>query len=212
MAIFELAGFFAFALAASATPGPNNVLLTALGASVGMRRGLPALFGIAFGFAVMIFLASLGVGQLIVEAGSEVTAAMRLTGVAILSWLAWQIATASVEEGGALEDRQSPKVPRFGNFLGAAMFQWVNPKAWVICASAMAAYLDVSRDMLTQAATFALTFVFAGLAGCLPWLALGTLAGRYIRGRHARIFNCVMAGVLLASIVPVVILEQAQFK
>lgn len=207
----ELAGFAVFALTASATPGPNNVLLTALGASVGMRRGLPALFGIAFGFAVMIFLASMGIGRFIVEAGPGVTAAMRLTGVAILSWLAWQVATAHVEEGDALEDRELPKVPRFGSFLGAAVFQWVNPKAWVVCASAIAAYLDVSREILAQATTFAAAFVIAGLAGCLPWLAAGTLAGRFVRGRRARIFNRVMAGLLLASIVPVVVLEHTPF-
>ena len=210
--MLELAGFAAFALAACATPGPNNVLLTALGATVGMRRGLPALFGIAFGFAVMIFLASMGVGQFIVEAGSGVTTAMRVAGVAILSWLAWQIATASVEEGGGLEDPEPPMVPRFGSFLGAAVFQWVNPKAWVVCASAIAAYLDVSRDMLAQATTFALTFVFAGLAGCLPWLAVGTLVGRFVRGRHARVFNCVMGGLLLASIVPALFQEGMPFR
>ena len=210
--MLELAGFAAFALAASATPGPNNVLLTALGATVGMRRGLPALFGIAFGFAVMIFLTSMGIGQFIVEAGSGVTTTMRVAGVAILSWLAWQIATARVEEGAALEDQELPEVPRFGSFLGAAVFQWVNPKAWVICASAIAAYLDVSRDMLTQATTFAFTFVFAGLAGCLPWLTLGTLVGRFVRGRHARIFNCVMAGLLLASIAPAIFQERMPFR
>ena len=205
--MIEVAGLAVFALAASATPGPNNFLLTALGASVGMRQGLPALFGIAFGFAVMIFLTSMGIGRFIVEAGSGVTIAMRLAGIAVLSWLAWQIGTAQVEEGDALEGRELPQAPRFGSFLGAAVFQWVNPKAWVICASAMAAYLDVSRDMLTQATTFALVFVFSGLAGCLPWLAAGTLAGRFVRGRRARIFNRGMAGLLLASIVPAIFRE-----
>lgn len=204
--MLDLVGFAAFALAACATPGPNNVLLTALGASLGMRRGLPALFGIAFGFAVMIFLASMGIGQFIVEAGSRVTTSMRLTGVAVLFWLAWQIATASVEEGGVIEDQKQPEVPRIGSFLGAAVFQWVNPKAWVICASAIVAYLDISRDMLTQATTFAFTFALAGLAGCLPWLMVGTLVRRFVRGRHARIFNCVMAGLLLASVVPAIFL------
>ena len=48
--------FLVFAFAASLTPGPNNVMLTATGANVGLLRGLPHLFGIAAGFAFMMFV------------------------------------------------------------------------------------------------------------------------------------------------------------
>jgi threonine/homoserine/homoserine lactone efflux protein len=202
--MLELTGFAVFALSSSITPGPNNVLLTALGASVGLRRGLPALFGIAFGFAVMIFVISIGIGRVILEADPAVTLGMRLVGLSIIAWMAWQIATAPVADEADFAGDATP-TPRLGNFLGAAAFQWVNPKAWMICASAIAAYLDITRDILPQATMLAATFVVAGLVGCLPWLAAGTLVGRFLKGRRARIFNSAMAVLLVASMMPALI-------
>ena len=109
--MIEIWGFALFAYVASATPGPNNVLLTAVGASVGIRRGLPALAGIAGGFAMMIFVISIGVGQTIVLADSGFQLGMRLVGLAVLVWLAWKIATAPVTPEGAMpaDEESIPK-------------------------------------------------------------------------------------------------------
>lgn len=125
----DIWGFALFAYVASATPGPNNVLLTAVGASVGLRRGLPALAGIAGGFAMMIFVLAVSVGQTVLLTDSNVQIGMRLVGFAVLLWLAWRIATAPVVAEGAAET-DDPCVPqRVVGFFGAALFQWVNPKA-----------------------------------------------------------------------------------
>jgi len=201
---YEVFGFSAFALAASATPGPNNLLLTGLGASVGLRRGLPVLFGIAFGFAIMILIVSLGFGPLVNSADSILIVAMRLVGILIITWMAWQIATSSVPDGDALTDAPQNNL-RVTGFFGAAMFQWVNPKAWLICASAIAAYIDATSQILPQALVLAFTFIVTSIIGCLPWLAAGALVGRYLTGLRARIFNAVMALLLIVSMLPALI-------
>jgi len=203
--MIEIWGFALFAYVASATPGPNNVLLTAVGASVGIRRGLPALAGIAGGFAMMIFVVSIGVGQTIVLADSGVQLGMRLVGLAVLVWLAWKIATAPVTPEGVPPADMDSVPKREVGFFGAALFQWVNPKAWIICASAIAAYLNVEQAVLPQAAMLAITFIAAAILGCLPWLAIGTLVGRYLRGNRARAFNYVMAALLIVSVVPMML-------
>ena len=63
MTLEQFIGFSVFAFVACVTPGPNNLLLTAVGGSRGIRRGLPTLMGVAFGFALMLFLAAIGVGR-----------------------------------------------------------------------------------------------------------------------------------------------------
>ena len=204
--MIEIWGFALFAYVASATPGPNNVLLTAVGASVGIRRGLPALAGIAGGFAMMIFVLALSVGQTVMLTDSNVQIGMRLVGFAVLLWLAWKIATSPVTPEGAPKDTDEPQVPgRVVGFFGAALFQWVNPKAWIVCAAAIAAYLNVEQAVLPQAVMLALTFVGAAILGCLPWLAVGTLVGRYLKGNRARAFNYAMAGLLIISVVPILL-------
>ena len=187
----QIVAFFLFSVAAAGTPGPSNALLTATGANVGVARGLPALFGVAAGMAAMMFLVALGLGAVLLENPLVATGA-KWVGAAFLLWLAWKVATAG-RSGG-------PGGGRPVGFVGAAAFQWVNPKSWLVCASAAATFLD--RDAggaLGQSAALAATFVAATLPSCFPWLAFGAVMQRVLRSeRSARVFNVAM-GVLLAA-------------
>src|SRR3954466_4615979 len=127
--------FFAFSVVAAATPGPSNALLTTTGANVGVRRGLPTLLGVAAGMGLMMFLVAFGLGSIILGHPLVLTV-VKWCGAAFLVWLAWKIATSShagAEKGG------DPV-----GFLGAAGFQWINPKSWLVCASAAATFLDAN--------------------------------------------------------------------
>jgi threonine/homoserine/homoserine lactone efflux protein len=186
--------FFLFSVAAAGTPGPSNVLLTATGAQVGVLRGLPCLFGVALGMAIMMFVVAFGLGSVIL--GSPlVLRGIKWCGAAVLCWMAWKVATA--RRGG----------PGAGGkpvgFLGAAAFQWGNPKSWLVCASAAATFLDQSGgSALTQSAALGLVFVLACLPSCFPWLAFGAVLQRVLRSERAfRIFNGAMGALLAASVV-----------
>lgn len=195
----ETIAFMVFAFVASVTPGPNNVLLTAAGAQVGVVRGLPGLFGIASGFGLMIFVLALGLGTAILDR-PDVMMGMRYAGVAMLIWISWKIASAPVgnTQGEAEADLKSARPI---GFWGGALFQWVNPKAWLVVASAIAAYMNPDSGILEQAVSFSLVFMLAGLLGCFPWLAGGAVVGRFLKTqRAARIFNIAMALLLLATI------------
>ena len=203
--IEQYLAFAIFAFVASVTPGPNNVIMTATGARVGIVGGLPALFGIAIGFALMIFVLTLGLGTAILLQPTALTV-LRVCGIAMLLWLAWQIAFAPVALMDA--DAESPKrfsIARPVGFAGAAAFQWLNPKAWVITASVISAYMTVERPPLAQAVAFAAIFLIAGLSGCFPWLAFGAVIRRWLTTpKTARIFNYTMGLLLVATILLIV--------
>jgi threonine/homoserine/homoserine lactone efflux protein len=186
--------FVVFAVAAAGTPGPSNALLTATGASVGVLRGLPALFGVAAGMGTMMFVVAVGLGAVILEHPIVSTGA-RWCGAAFLCWLAWKTATA----GRAGASASGPPI----GFAGAAAFQWINPKAWLVCASAAATFLDDGAGgALGQSAALGLTFVLASLPSCLPWLAFGAFLQRALRTeRAARAFNVAMGALLAASVI-----------
>ena len=129
----QAVAFFVFSVAAAGTPGPSNVLLTATGAQVGVLRGLPCLLGVALGMGVMMFVVAFGLGSVILG-NPVVLRGVRWCGAAFLCWLAWRIATARRASAAA-------GVEPVG-FVGAAAFQWVNPKSWLVCASAAATFLD----------------------------------------------------------------------
>lgn len=190
----QVIAFFLFSVAAAGTPGPSNALLTATGARVGVVRGLPALLGVAAGMAAMMFLVAFGLGAVLLESPVLATGA-KWVGAAFLLWLAWKIATAHGTGGAA---------GRPIGFVGAAAFQWVNPKSWLVCAGAAAAFLDrgAGAGAFGQSAALALAFAAAALPSCFPWLAFGALLQRLLRsGRVARAFNVAMGLLLAASVV-----------
>jgi threonine/homoserine/homoserine lactone efflux protein len=194
MTFEQAVAFFVFSVVAAGTPGPSNALLTATGANVGVWRGLPALLGVAAGMGLMMFVVAFGLGSVILD-NPIVLTGVKWCGAAVLCWLAWKIATAgrpSAATGG-----------KPIGLLGAAAFQWINPKSWLVCASAAATFLDHGAgSALGQSAAFALTFVLASLPSCLPWLAFGAVLHRFLRSERAfRVFNGVMGVLLAASVI-----------
>ncbi len=180
------------------TPGPSNIMLTTAGAHAGVVRGLPCLLGVTTGMGLMMFLVPLGLGSLVVG-HPLVLKALNWGGGAFLLWLAWKIATSS----GSIE------AAREGNpvgYVAAAAFQWVNPKSWLVSASAAGTFLSSNAGSpLWQAASLGVLFALAALPSGFVWLVFGASVQRLLGSRRRlRAFNIVMGALLALSIVLVV--------
>jgi threonine/homoserine/homoserine lactone efflux protein len=192
-----LLSLIGFSVAMYITPGPNNVMVAASAANHGIRATVPHMFGIAMGFSVMLTLVCAGLGATLVG-WPLLLPAFRWAGAAWLAVLAWQIAAAPPPgEGGRR---------RVLGFFGAAAFQWINPKAWLIAAAAAGEYLLPDRPLPTQLARIFVVFLLVGMPCLLVWAALGSGAGRLLHSpARLRAFNVAMALLLVASLVPVLI-------
>ena|SRR5215813_9642084 len=189
----QVAAFVLFAVVAAVTPGPSNVMLMATGANAGVLRGFPCLFGVTTGMGLMMFLVPLGVGS-VVLAHPAVLKAFNLGGAAYLLWLAWKVAGAGRIESAA--DRGPV------GYFSAAVFQWVNPKSWLVSVSAAGTFLSAAAGSpVAQAILFAGLFVLAALPSCFVWLAFGAGVQRVLdSGRRLRAFNVSMAVLLVLSV------------
>jgi threonine/homoserine/homoserine lactone efflux protein len=189
--------FLLFAVVAAITPGPSNIMLTAAGANAGVLKGLPCLFGVTTGMGLMMFLVPLGLGSLVLE-HPLVLRALKWGGAAFLLWLSWKIATSSRMES-------VPEGKPVG-YLGAAMFQWVNPKSWLVSASAAGTFLSAGAGSpIVQSASLGGLFFLAALPSCFVWLAFGAAVQRVLHSRRRlRIFNIAMGAVLALSIALIV--------
>jgi len=189
--------FVLFGVIAAVTPGPNNVMLTTTGLNFGVRRGLPHLLGICIGFPVMLALIGLGLGTLF-ELYPLLHEIIKVVGIVYLLWLAWKIA---MTRGGVEQAEDSRPI----NFWQAAAFQWVNPKAWIMGSSALAAYTSLDDNFFLQVAIICITFFFITLPCAGIWLVFGAGLQRFLReDKHLRWFNIAMALLLVASILPVI--------
>jgi threonine/homoserine/homoserine lactone efflux protein len=190
----QAAAFLLFAVVAAITPGPSNIMLTAAGGQSGVIGGLPCLFGVVSGMGLMMFLVPLGLGSLVLKY-ALLLKALRWGGAAVLLWLSWKIAMSS----GPFE--AVPERPPVG-YAGALVFQWVNPKSWLVSASAAGTFLgSAAGSPMTQAASLGSLFLLAAFPACFVWLAFGATIQRVLREpRRLRIFNVAMGALLALSI------------
>ncbi len=181
----------ALALLAAWTPGPNNLMLASSGANFGLRRTLPHICGVAFGFPIMIFVVATGLGA-IIAASAAVQEVIRWAGAALLLWFAWRIATAGRAEADA--------TARPLTFVEAAGFQWVNPKAWAMAMATTAQFVTGSA-VIMESLLCALAYTMAGLGSSVVWSGFGVWIRRLLStDLRLRIFNISM-GLLIASFV-----------
>lgn len=186
----------AFALVSSITPGPNNLMLMTSGANFGLARTIPHLLGVSIGFTAMIVLVGLGLIQLF-EAFPMVYTGLKIVSVIYLLYLAWKIATASAPKAGEAQGKPF-------TFVQAALFQWVNPKAWTMGVTAVVAYVPHNGGFLSLA-------IVAGVFGLIntpcvgAWAMLGVQLRKILnRPNLLRIFNWSAAALLVASLYPIV--------
>ncbi len=187
----------AFAFVSSITPGPNNLMLMASGANFGFRRTLPHLLGVGIGFTLMIVLVGVGLVQVfdLYPISHQI---LKVVSVIYLLWLAWKIANAATPEG----DVQSAGTPI--TFIQAALFQWVNPKAWTMALTAISAYTP--DQTLYYVSLVALVFGIVNLPSVSLWTVLGEQMARFLTSAaRLRAFNWAMAGLLVLSLYPVVL-------
>lgn len=197
MSTDQLLAYGLFALVTSVTPGPNNLMLLASGVNFGFRRSLFHILGISLGLLVM--LVAVGAGLAAVFARLPwIYAVLKWAGAAYMLYLAWRIATsAAVVPAGSGTELARP-MP----FLGAAAFQWVNPKAWAMCVGAFSAYVPASSG-LPAVTAWSLLFAAINLPSVSLWALFGAGMGRLLAVRRTRIvFNCAMALLLVLSLGP----------
>jgi threonine/homoserine/homoserine lactone efflux protein len=185
-----------FAAVMTLTPGPSVVLITASAANFGFRRTIPQMFGITLGFGAMIVAVGFGMAGL-VHAEPGLHSVLKYAGAAYLVHLAWRIARA--DAGSSVSARARPI-----GFLEAALFTWMNPKAWVSALGALAAYTTIGGDVLWETSVIAAVLAAFCLLSVVVWAGFGAVIGRYLANPRARMaFNWSMAALLVLSLVPV---------
>ena len=191
-----LVAFLMFALVMFFTPGPNNIMLLSSGLTYGFRRTIPHIVGITVGFAFMVAAVGLGLGAIFI-AYPVLQTILKYVGAAYLVYLAWQIGMA--EPSAPEQDRRGRPM----TFWGAAMFQWVNAKGWVMVIGTISAYAAIAGfpwNILIQTGIS----LAMGAASTVVWALFGTALRPILTSpRVVRAFNVVMALLLLASLYPV---------
>lgn len=195
MDVFFAVLFFAFS--STITLGPNNIMIMSSGVNYGVKASLPHLMGICIGFPLMVLCVGLGFG-LVFQQYPWLHWVIKILGILYLFWLAWRIATSTPS---SVEAEKRPPL----TFFQAALFQWVNGKAWVMASGAIAAFTSLQGSFFFDVSQITAAFLLMSFPCVGLWLVFGALLRPLLaKPLPQRIFNIVMALLLVASVLPVV--------
>jgi threonine/homoserine/homoserine lactone efflux protein len=189
-----LPALLAFAFVSSWTPGPNNTLLMASGINHGLRKTLPLICGVFFGFPAMIAVIGMGLGK-VFETYPIIYTVMKYAGAAYMLWLAWKIASAVPSDANTVV---APPM----TFLQAAGFQWINPKGWTMAVASLTTY-TIPTHYNWGVAAVACAFLISGITSSFGWTLFGTALRRLLTNpKWFRMINIFLALTLVASLIP----------
>jgi threonine/homoserine/homoserine lactone efflux protein len=154
-----------FAFVTSITPGPNNIMLTSSGLRFGFVRTIPHIFGVTVGFCLLLAVCAAGIGSLLLAVPSfEIV--LKVVGSAYLLWLAWKLRSMSFSD-----KPDSSAKPM--SFVAALMFQFVNPKAWVMAITGVSAFLPAITPVSLAVLVFCLVFAAVNMPCVSIWAGAG---------------------------------------
>ncbi len=196
MTLELLSAFAAFAFVSSITPGPNNLMLMSSGANYGLKKTIPHLLGVGIGFTLMIAIVGLGVMQLF-NAFPVTYEVLKVISVIYLLYLAVKIA------GSANNTDQQQASSKPITFFQAAIFQWVNPKAWIMAVTAISIYAPSTE--IFAVLLISMLFGIINLPCISCWIVLGQKMQQLLTNpRRLKFFNYTMAALLVVSVLPTI--------
>jgi threonine/homoserine/homoserine lactone efflux protein len=181
--------FATYSFVMSITPGPNNVMLTASGATFGFRRTIPHILGISVGFGAELLAVCAGLGAMF-NHWPYLQTVLRWVGAAYLVYLGIKMLRGS----GPANSRSSSRPV---TFFEAAVFQFLNPKAWVMTITAATMFLPHELGVLAAGAYMLFIMVVMNMPCIAVWALFGSSLRRFLERPASRLgFNAAMAVAL----------------
>lgn len=198
MNFYLLLSFSLYCLVTSVTPGPNNILLVSSGVHFGFKKTIPHILGIGVGFFAMFVFLAIFISQLF-KVSYLFYEILKIAGVIYLLYLAYKILQSNYSNKKTYQ-RLSPFT-----FIQAALFQWINPKAWVMAIGAISTYTSPASNINA--------IVFLGFIYCIiniPSTAIWAYTGSHLQqfinnAAKFKTFNFIMAILLIISVISPII-------
>jgi threonine/homoserine/homoserine lactone efflux protein len=189
----EILSMALFWIVAAYTPGPNNVIASYSGFNFGIKKTLPHILGVTFGFTFLIFLLTIGLVN-VFKIFPIIQDSLKYLGSIFLVYLAYKIYFSEVEN----EKKNENPV----KFIETFLFQFLNPKGVLIGIIIVSTYVESGENYLTYAAQVIFFAFLVSLSSITFW----TFVGKYLRKfatneKFIKYFNCVMSLLLILSII-----------
>ena len=181
-----------------ATPGPNNSILTASGIKFGFTRTIPNIFGIPTGHGIQLTLVCFGLGSLFLQFPFLLNI-LKYIGATYLLYLAWKMfGSLNIKIN---EDKSAPL-----KYYEAILFQFVNPKAWVICITAVSLFYPEKENIFVGTLFMVVMSTIINIPSISIWALGGSIIRKYLNNyKLKKNIEWILALLLLATAISIII-------
>ena len=193
----ELLSLSLFFFVTSCSPGPNNIVASHSGFNHGVKKTIPLMLGVIFGFTSMLSLVNFGLIN-VFKLFPILQDILKYFGTLFLTYLAYKI---SFSKSSKEEEEKNPVT-----FFDTYFFQFLNPKGVLFGIIIVSTYLELGENYLSYAIQIVLlAFIFSSTS-----ITLWTFIGKFLRkfatnDKFIKYFNYAMSLLLLLSIVTIYI-------
>lgn len=163
MIFSDLIALILFCSAAAFSPGPNNFMASYSAFNFGLKKTLPIIYGVTFGFPLLIFSINFGL-SIIFKQYPEIQRIITIAGTFFLIYMAYRIATT--------KNLENKEIKNPATFINIVLFQFINPKA-VICAAFMTSTFISQENFVKDSIIVIAVAIIISFLSIVSWSLLG---------------------------------------
>jgi threonine/homoserine/homoserine lactone efflux protein len=189
----QLISLLLFGIAASLSPGPNNIMTSYTAFNFGIKKTIPTMLGVVIGWTLLVIL--LQIGSLAVFQKFEIIQKMvRFFGSIYLIYMAYKISFSSIKS-----EKLSPKPV---TFLNTFFFQFVNPKSIIIALAAISMFINPQENLIRDSIILTIIFFLMAVGSQTAWCLMGKYLRKFATSEEfIRNFNYTMSFLLIVCVI-----------
>ena len=185
LAIFLFVGAF--------SPGPNNLLASYSGFNFGIKKTLPLVYGVTFGFPIVLITVNSGLA-IVFNKFPMFQEILKILGSGFLIYMAYKIAF------GNKSDEKEIKNP--AKFFNMIIFQFINPKAVLIAIITVSTFISQNENFVRDSIIVIIFAIFFSFTSIMSWSLLGKFLQRFANNEmFLTKYNYTMSFLLIICVI-----------
>ena len=189
----ELLLLIGISLSLGFTPGPNNAVAAYSGFNFGIRKTLPLILGVGFGYTTLIIL----INFVLISAFKNypiIQEIIRVLGTIFLIYLAYKISFSKISSDGKTENPVK--------FLDKFIFQFINPKGVMAGVTLSSNFVEQGENYLNHSIWVIVVCSVTAFLSITSWTFLGKFLRKFATNNNfIKRFNYAMSLLLIVCII-----------
>ena len=189
----DLTALMILMFVAAFTPGPNNLLSSYSGFNFGIKKTLPLIYGVTFGFPLLIIIINSGL-IIFFKKFPALQEIIKILGSVFILYFAYKVALN--------KSSGEQKIKNPAKFFNMLFFQFINPKAVLFAIIVVSTFINMNENFIRDTAivlSVAISFSFVSI---FSWCLLGKFLRKFATNeKFIQVFNYIMSFLLIVCVI-----------